>query len=104
MIPVETARSLHLMNFVRRFPYKLFLVDLRPAGTNPEVVEHAIPVSAVVGQEFLDNLACRGRKNKAPASEAGPSEDPPAKRSKKGDGGKPYTTKRYRRQMSVASG
>nr|XP_051210782.1 uncharacterized protein LOC127328206 [Lolium perenne] len=51
--------------------------DLRPAGMNPEVVEHAVPVSAVVGQEFLDNLSSRGHKNKAPASEAGPSEDPP---------------------------
>ena len=59
------------MNFVHLFPYKLFLVDLRPAGTNPEVVEHVAPLSAVVGQEFLDNLASRGRKNKTPASEAG---------------------------------
>ena len=66
-------------------------------------MEHATPVSAEVGQEFLDNLASRGRKNKAPASEAGPSEDPPAKRSKKDEGGKPYSRKR-RYKMPVATG
>ena len=92
------------MNFVHRFPYQLFLVGPRPAGTNPEVVEHAAPLQAEVGQEFLDNLASRGRKNKTPASEAGPSEDPPAKRSKKDGGGKPYTKKRYRSQIPVATG
>ncbi|KAK1609001.1 hypothetical protein QYE76_032674 [Lolium multiflorum] len=39
-----------------------------------------------------------------PASEAGPSEDPPAKRSKKGDAGKKGTVKHYRSHMLVASG
>ncbi|KAK1686252.1 hypothetical protein QYE76_047100 [Lolium multiflorum] len=76
---------------------------LRPAATNPDVVEHATPVSAEVGQEFLDNLASRGRKNKTPVSEAGPSEDPPAKRSKKDDSVKPYTKKR-RYKMPVGTG
>ena len=80
-----------------------FSVGLRPAGTNPEVVEHAVPVSAEVSQEFLDSLASRGRKNKTPASEAGPSEDPPTKRSKKDDSGKPYSRKR-RYKMPVATG
>jgi hypothetical protein len=92
------------MNFVHRFPYQMFLVGRRPAGTNPEVVEHAAPLQAEVGQEFLDNLASRSRKNKTPASEAGPSGDPPAKRSKKDGSGKPFTTKRYRGQMPVSSG
>jgi hypothetical protein len=67
-------------------------------------VEHAAPLQAEVGREFLDNLASQGCKHKAPASEAGPSEDPPAKRSKKGDAGKKGTVKRYRSQMPVASG
>jgi hypothetical protein len=60
-------------------------------------------VSAEVGQEFLDNLASQGRKNKTPAFEAGPSEDPPTKRSKKDDSSKPYTKKR-RYKMLVATG
>ncbi|KAK1625829.1 hypothetical protein QYE76_000144 [Lolium multiflorum] len=79
---------------------------LRPAGANPEVVEHAVPVSAEVGQEFLDNLASRGRKKKAPAPEAGTSDAPPAKRSRKEVvGGKQVTAKHYRkREMPVASG
>nr|XP_051211347.1 formin-like protein 6 [Lolium perenne] len=50
--------------------------DLRSAGANPQVVERTIPLAAEVGQEFLDNLVSRGRKNKAPAPEAGPSEAP----------------------------
>jgi hypothetical protein len=81
-----------LTDFLSNF----FYIDLRPASTNPAVVERAVPLQAEVGQEFLDSLAAQGRKNKAPAYGAGPSEDPPAKRSKKGHGGKPYTTKRYR--------
>jgi hypothetical protein len=59
-------------------------------------------LSAEVGQEFLDNLASRGRKNKAPAPEDGPSEVPPTKRPKK-DGDKPYSRKR-RYKMPVATG
>jgi hypothetical protein len=66
-------------------------------------VERAVPLQAEVGQEFLDNLASRGRKNKAPAPEAGSSEAPPAKRSKRDDGGKPYNRKRWYK-MSVATG
>jgi hypothetical protein len=66
-------------------------------------VERATPLQAEVGQEFLDNLASRGQKNKAPAPEAGSSEAPPAKRSQK-DGGKSYTTKWYRKQPPVATG
>jgi hypothetical protein len=31
------------------------------------------PLAAEVGQEFLDNLASKGRKNKAPADGAGTS-------------------------------
>jgi hypothetical protein len=81
-----------------------FSVDLPSGSANPQVVEHAAPLQSEVGQEFLDNLTSRGHKNKAPAAEAGTSEDPPAKRSKKGDAGKKGTVKRYRSQMPVASG
>nr|XP_051213581.1 vegetative cell wall protein gp1-like [Lolium perenne] len=72
--------------------------DLPSASANRQVVEHAAPLQAEVGREYLDNLTSRDRKNKAPASKAGPSEDPPAKRSKKG------TVKRYRSQIPVAAG
>nr|XP_051211524.1 uncharacterized protein LOC127329017 [Lolium perenne] len=68
-----------------------------------EVVEHVAPLAAEVGQEFLDNLASRGRKNKAPAPEAGPSEAPPAKRHKKKGSAGPYGRKR-RHEMPVATG
>nr|XP_051204759.1 uncharacterized protein LOC127318329 [Lolium perenne] len=78
--------------------------DLPSGSTNPQVVEHAVPLDAEVGQEFLDKLASHGRKNKAPASEAGTSEDPPAKRSKQGDAGKKGSVKRYGSRMPVASG
>jgi hypothetical protein len=84
-------------------PYRLFLVDLRSAGANPQVVEHATPLAAEVGQEFLDNLASRGWKNKAPAPEAGPSGAPPAKRLKKKSGDNPYGRK-HRHEMLVAAG
>jgi hypothetical protein len=67
-------------------------------------VERATPLQAEVGQEFLDNLTSRGRKNKASASEAGLSEDLPAKHSKKGGAGKKGTVKRYKRRILVAAG
>jgi hypothetical protein len=86
------------------FLINCFFVDLPSAGTNAQVVEGVPPLAAKVGQEFLDKLNDRGRKNKASASNTGPSEEPPAKRSKKDGGGKPYTTKRYRSQMPVATG
>ncbi|KAK1687203.1 hypothetical protein QYE76_048051 [Lolium multiflorum] len=73
-------------------------VDLPSAIANPPVVEHAAPLQAEVGQEFLDKLASRGQKNKAPAPEVGSSHAPPAKRPKKG------AVKHYRkREMPVAS-
>ena len=85
------------------FLTNFFSVGLRPAGANPKVVEHAVPVSTEVGQEFLDNLASRGRKNKTPASEAGPSEAPPVKRCKKTTVAGPKTKKRWQ-AMPVATG
>ena len=69
-------------------------------------MEHATPLEAEVGQEFLEKLSSRGQKKKAPAPEAGSSDAPPAKRSRKEVvGGKQVTAKRYRkREMPVASG
>nr|XP_051212020.1 actin cytoskeleton-regulatory complex protein pan1-like [Lolium perenne] len=80
--------------------------DLPSASANPPVVEHATPLEAMVGQEFLEKLDTRGQKKKAPAPEAGTCDAPPAKRSRKEVvTGKQVTTKRYRkREMPVASG
>jgi hypothetical protein len=69
-------------------------------------VERAVPLQAEVGDEFLQRLVSQDRKKKAPATEAGPSEAPPAKRPRtEVVGGKPVTKKQYKkRQMPVASG
>ncbi|KAK1607955.1 hypothetical protein QYE76_031628 [Lolium multiflorum] len=55
----------------------------RPASTDPQVHEHAVPLQVEVGQEFLEKLTSQDKKRKAPEPEAGPSEAPPAKRPKK---------------------
>ncbi|KAK1696193.1 hypothetical protein QYE76_012890 [Lolium multiflorum] len=55
----------------------------RPASTDPQVHEQAVPLQAEVGQEFLEKLTSQDKKRKAPETEAGPSEVPPAKRPKK---------------------
>ncbi|XP_071682655.1 uncharacterized protein [Lolium perenne] len=80
--------------------------DLPSASAKPPIVEHATPLEAMVGQEFLDKLATRGQKKKAPAPEAGTSDAPPSKRSRKEIvAGKEVTSKRYRkREMPVSSG
>ncbi|KAK1604481.1 hypothetical protein QYE76_028154 [Lolium multiflorum] len=71
-----------------------------------EVLEHTTPLEAEAGSEFLEKLASRGRKNKAPAAEAGSSQARPAKRSHQEIiGGKEVTSKHYRkRKMPVSSG
>ncbi|KAK1670147.1 hypothetical protein QYE76_058306 [Lolium multiflorum] len=71
-----------------------------------EVVEHAAPLQAEVGREFLEKLTSGGKKNKAPAPEAGSSHAPPAKRARQEVvGGKTVSKKHYRkREMPVASG
>jgi hypothetical protein len=51
-----------------------FSVDVPSGSAAPQVVEHATLLEAEVGEEFLDKLASRGRKHKAPASEAGTSD------------------------------
>ena len=80
-------------------------VDAPSASGNPLVVEHTTPLQAEVGAEFLEKLACQGRKKKAPTPEAGSTEAPPAKQSRMEIGGKTVTTKRYRKwEMPVATG
>ncbi|KAK1616941.1 hypothetical protein QYE76_022458 [Lolium multiflorum] len=44
------------------------------------VHEHVAPLQAEAGQEFVDKLMAQGKKNKTPASDAGSSQAPPAKR------------------------
>nr|XP_051221449.1 uncharacterized protein LOC127339669 [Lolium perenne] len=79
--------------------------DLPSASANPQVVERATPLQAEVGDEFLEKLASRGQKNKAPAPEAGSSGAPTAKRSRMEVGGKKVVAKHYRkREMPIASG
>jgi hypothetical protein len=70
------------------------------------VVEHALPLQAEVSDEFLERLVSEDKKKKAPATEAGSSEAPPAKRPRTEVlGGKPVTLKRYKkREMPVSSG
>ncbi|KAK1606611.1 hypothetical protein QYE76_030284 [Lolium multiflorum] len=55
-------------------------LDVPSASTNPQVHEHAAPLRAEAGQEFLEKLVAQGQKNKAPASDAGSSQAPPSKR------------------------
>nr|XP_051229688.1 uncharacterized protein LOC127347555 [Lolium perenne] len=73
---------------------------------NPQVMDHATPLQGEVGREFLEKLASQGKKSKAPVSKAGPSDAPPAKRSRQEVvGGKRVSKKQYRRwEMPIASG
>nr|XP_051214365.1 uncharacterized protein LOC127332146 [Lolium perenne] len=57
-----------------------------------------------VGQEFLEKLASQGKKNKAPAPDAGPSQAPPAKRSRQEVvGGKKVSSKHYQKKRMLIS-
>ncbi|KAK1605880.1 hypothetical protein QYE76_029553 [Lolium multiflorum] len=47
---------------------------------NHPVHEHVAPLQAEAGQEFVDKLMAQGKKNKAPASDAGSSQAPASKR------------------------
>ncbi|KAK1651309.1 hypothetical protein QYE76_069114 [Lolium multiflorum] len=82
-----------------------------PAGSSDdltmlEIHEHATPLQAEVGQEFLNNLVVGGKKNKTPASDAEPSQAPPAKRFRTEPfAGKQVGTRRYKsKQMPTYSG
>jgi hypothetical protein len=105
MIPILMMRSL----FLRYIVHLLCLINFsfvasHSANENPQVLEHVTPLAAEVGPEFgrAQAQAPRARKNKAPAPDAGPSDDPPAKRQKKGSSG-PHGGKR-KRGMPVATG
>ncbi|KAK1684705.1 hypothetical protein QYE76_045553 [Lolium multiflorum] len=80
--------------------------DAPSASTQPQVHEHVAPLQAEVGREYMEKLTSQGKKHKAPATEAGSSQGPPAKRSRtEVVGGKAVGKKRYQgKQMSVASG
>nr|XP_051211367.1 uncharacterized protein LOC127328835 [Lolium perenne] len=79
--------------------------DAPSASTQPQVHEHVAPLQAEVGCEYMEKLTSQGKKHKAPATEAGSSQGPPAKRSRtEVVGGKEVGRKRYqKKQMPVAS-
>ncbi|KAK1632519.1 hypothetical protein QYE76_006834 [Lolium multiflorum] len=68
--------------------------------------EHAPPLRAEAGHEFVDKLMAQGQKNKLPASDAGSSQAPPSKRFRTEPlGEKEVGMRRYgRKQMPTASG
>ncbi|KAK1679121.1 hypothetical protein QYE76_039969 [Lolium multiflorum] len=80
--------------------------DAPSASTQPQVHEHVAPLQAEVVREYMERLTSQGKKHKAPATEAGSSQGPPAKRSRtEVVGGKEVGRKRYqKKQMPVASG
>ncbi|KAK1696243.1 hypothetical protein QYE76_012940 [Lolium multiflorum] len=71
-----------------------------------EIHEHAPPMQAEAGHEFVDKLMAQGQKNKAPASDAGSSQAPPPKRFRTEPlGQKEVGVRRYKRkQMPTSSG
>jgi hypothetical protein len=81
-------------------------VDAPSTGPQPQVHEHVAPLQAEVGQEFLDKLASGSKKNKAPTTDAGSSQAPPAKRPRTEIlGGKEVGKRRYKgKTMPVSSG
>jgi hypothetical protein len=64
------------------------------------------PLHAEAGREFVEKLVAEGKKNKAPAPDAGNSQAPPTKRFRTEVlGGKEAGKRRYKgKQMPVASG
>ncbi|KAK1613363.1 hypothetical protein QYE76_037036 [Lolium multiflorum] len=80
--------------------------DVPLANINPQVHEHVTPLQAEVGQEFLDKLTAGSKKNKAPATDAGSSQAPPAKRFRTEPfAGKVAGVRRYKgKQMPTSSG
>ncbi|KAK1630439.1 hypothetical protein QYE76_004754 [Lolium multiflorum] len=69
------------------------------ASTDPQVHEHAVPLQAEVGQEFLEKLTSQDKKRKDPEPGSGPSAAPPAKRPKK-----PARRHYVRREMPTSDG
>ncbi|KAK1669401.1 hypothetical protein QYE76_057560 [Lolium multiflorum] len=82
-----------------------------PAGSSDELTilevhEHVAPLQAEAGQEFVDKLMAQGKKNKTPASDAGSSQPPPAKRFRTEPvAGKVVAMRRHKgKQMPTATG
>ncbi|KAK1694288.1 hypothetical protein QYE76_010985 [Lolium multiflorum] len=73
---------------------------------NPQVHEHVAPLQAEAGQEFVDKLMAQGQKNKTPASDAGSSQAPPAKRFRtEAVAGKVVAMRRHKgKRMPTATG
>ncbi|KAK1650631.1 hypothetical protein QYE76_068436 [Lolium multiflorum] len=80
--------------------------DVPSANLNPQVHEHVAPLQAEAGQEFVDKLMAQGQKNKTPASDAGSSQAPPAKRFRTEPvAGKVVAMRRHKgKQMPTATG
>ncbi|KAK1602164.1 hypothetical protein QYE76_017070 [Lolium multiflorum] len=80
--------------------------DVPSANVNPQVHEHVAPLQAEAGQEFVDKLMAQGQKNKTPASDAGSSQPPPAKRFRTEPvAGKVVAMRRHKgKQMPTATG
>ncbi|KAK1697779.1 hypothetical protein QYE76_014476 [Lolium multiflorum] len=80
--------------------------DMPSANLNPQVHEHVAPLQAEAGQEFVDKLMAQGQKNKTPASDAGSSQAPPAKRFRTEPvAGKVVAMRRHKgKQMPTATG
>jgi hypothetical protein len=99
---LEVVFSSGLLCFYCYFP----AVDISSAGPQSQVHEHVTPLQAEVGQEFLDKLTSRSKKNKAPSTDAGSSQAPPAKRPRTEVlGGKQVGKRRYKgKTMPVSSG
>ncbi|KAK1602437.1 hypothetical protein QYE76_017939 [Lolium multiflorum] len=78
--------------------------DVPSANVNPQVHEHVAPLQAEAGQEFVDKLMAQG--NKTPASDAGSSQPPPAKRFRTEPvAGKVVAMRRHKgKQMPTATG
>ena len=75
-------------------------------ATGVEAVPCATPLQAEVGQEILNKLTAGGKKNKAPATDAGTSQAPPVKHFRTEPfAGKVAGVRRYKgKQMPTSSG
>ncbi|KAK1613719.1 hypothetical protein QYE76_019236 [Lolium multiflorum] len=79
-------------------------INAHSASTQPQVHEHVAPLDAEAGDEFVEKLAPQGKKNKAPAPDAGTSQSPPPKRFRT-EVPRGRSKRRYKgKQMPVASG
>jgi hypothetical protein len=109
--PTGSSDDLTVLEVLFFFDFLYFfhycsLVDVLLAISNLQIHEHAPPLRAEAGHEFVDKLMAQGQKNKAPASDAGSSQAPPPKRFRTEPlGQKEVGMRRYKRkQMPTSSG